>query len=326
MKSFLSIFFVIALMPIAFTQIELISADYFPADLEFQELKKVAQEEVFEDPVRISELENGSLLMAGGCRKYARRVYDTEDSGSLSIEIATLADARSAYSLLTLLAQSGIQGGPPGEAFSSTADTVLLVKGSEWTRLKGRSVSPGLMQRVAASVSNRIASSEQGIPSLIAHLPSPGYDPSSLRYFPGLKIYERYSGNESRNYLKVKSDIEIAQAHYALEDRAGDLLLLSFPTPQVAEEYFDEFPGLSMAKNGEHTLFSKRVGPLVAVLEGDFDSVLADQILDPLKFEYSIRWIYDSATRQKSFGEFQHIFWGQLSNPCFLSHCCVWCR
>jgi hypothetical protein len=138
---------------------------------------------------------------------------------------------------------------------------------------------------------------------VIAHLPSPGYDPLSLRYFPELKLYEEYSGNESRNYLKAKSAVEIASAHYALEGRTGDLLLLSFPTPQVAEEYFEGFSGLTMAQSGEHTLYSKRVGPLVAVLEGDFDSALADRILDPLRFEYSIRWIYDLRNQTK-------VIWG----------------
>jgi hypothetical protein len=124
-----------------------------------------------------------------------------------------------------------------------------------------------------------------------------------LRYFPGLKLYEKFAGNTSANALRVKSDIEIAQARYSLEDRAGDLLLLSFPTPQVAEEYFEEFPGLTRSKSGERALYTKRVGPLVAILEGDFDSVLADRILNPLKFEYSIRWIYDMRNQTK-------IVWG----------------
>jgi len=303
MKFCVRLIFAIALVPMAFSQIQIVSGNYFPAEFEFQELQKVAVEEVFEDPDRISELEEGSLFLDAGCDKYARRVYATENEGSVSIEVATLVDAPAAYSLLTLLGDSGAQDGPPGDAFTSIADTILFAKGREWIRLKGRGVSQELMDQIANSVGNRIESEKQRIPSLIAHLPSPGYDPSSLRYFPGLKLYETYVGSQARKYLNFNSDAEIVQARYTLEDRTGNLFLLSFPTPQVAEEYFEVMPGLNFVEDSENVLYSKKVGPLVAILEGNLDPGLADRILDPLKYEYSIRWIYDKRNQTK-------IIWG----------------
>jgi hypothetical protein len=45
------------------------------------------------------------------------------------------------------------------------------------------------------------------------------------------------------------------------------------------------------------------VGPLVAVLEGVLDPYAADRILGSLKYEYSIRWIYDKQNQSK-------IIWG----------------
>ncbi len=303
MKYCVSLFLAMALFPMAFPQIQLVSGDYFPADLEFRELQKVALEEVFEDPDRISETEDGLLFLAAGCEKYVRRVYATRNGGSLAIEVATLVDARAAYSLLTLLRDSEIQEGPPGDGFTSSAETILFAKGREWVRLKGCTVSAELMERIGNSMSNRIASVEQKIPSLIAHLPSAGYDASSLRYFPELKLYETYSGKQARKYLKFNSDAEIAQARYNLEERAGNLFLLSLPTPQLAEDYFEELPGLDSTKDNETAVYTKKVGPLVAILEGSFDPARADRILNSLKFEYSIRWIYDERNQTK-------IVWG----------------
>ena len=303
MKFCTSFLLAIAMVPMAWTQIQFISGDYFPADFEFKELQKITLDEVLEDPDKISAKENGSLFLDAGCEKYARRVYETESGGSLSIDVATLVDARAAYSLLTLLASSDIQNGPPGDAFTSTAGTMLFSKGREWIQLKNTGVSTELMSQIANSVSNRIASEEKKIPSLIAHLPSPGYDSSSLRYFPELKLYETYAGNQARKYLKFNSNVEIVQARYTLEDQAGDFFLLSFPTPQLAEEYFEVLPDFDSSKSSENALYSKRVGPLVAILEGAFEPGPANQFLSPLKFEYSIRWIYDERNQTR-------IIWG----------------
>jgi hypothetical protein len=303
MKMFVCLFLAIVLAPVALPQIQLVSEDYFPADSEFQELQKLVLEEVFEDPDRISELENGPLFLDAGCDKYARRVYTTGNAASLSIDVATLSDARAAYSLLTLLGDSGIAAGPPGDVFISTADTLLFARGREWIRLKGLGVSAELMKQIANSMSNRIAPSERRFPSLIAHLPSPGCDPSSLRYFPEWKFYETFSGNQARKYLKFNSDAEMVQARYNLEDSTGNLFLLNFPTPQLAEEYFEALPGLNSPKNSEKALYAKKVGPLVAILEGAFDSGVANRVLSHLKFEYSIRWIYDKRNQTR-------IVWG----------------
>jgi len=277
----------------AFPQVRLVSGDYFPADFEFQELPKAASEEVFEDPDRISGIEHGSLFLDLGCKKYARRVYSIENSGSLSIEVATVADAPAAYSLLTLLGDSAVHQGPPGDDFISNADTLLFAQGKEWVRIKGKSVSKNLIERIGGSVSNRIGKAEREVPPLIAHLPSPGYDPSSLLYFSSLKPYETYFGARAREYLKFNSDAEIAEARYTLGNQTGDLFLLSFPTPQVAEEYYERLPGMNPVRERANTLYAKKAGPLVALLEGAFDPRTAERILGPLKFEYSIRWIYD---------------------------------
>ena len=303
MKLFLCLFSAIALAPTAIPQVQLISGNYFPADAEFRELQKIVLEESFENPDEISGTDDGSLLLNAGCEKLVRRVYATENEGALTIDAATLADARAAYSLLTLLGDSVLHDGPPGVSYTSTDHAVLFAKGREWVRLKGPGVSANLMMRIAKSMSNRIDSNERTIPSLIAHLPPPGYDSASLRYFTQLNLYETYAGDRAEKFLKVSSAVEVAQARYSVADRTGNLFLLGFPTPQVAEEYFEALPTMNAVKNSVKTLFAKRVGPLVAILEGDFDPGSADRILHPLKYEYSIRWIYDERNQTK-------IVWG----------------
>lgn len=291
------LFSVLLALANAVAQVSLVSENYFPADLEFRELQKATSEEVFEDPARLSKIGDGRLFSDVGFDKYARRVYSAGDAGSLSIEVVTLRDSRAAYSVLTLLRDSSIQDGPPGDAFALTADAIQFAQDRRWVRIQGHGISQDLLKRIGNSVSNRIGAQRQKLPSLISHLPKPGCDVSSLRYFPGLKSYESYAGNTARGYLKLGSGMEIAQARYSLEDHDGILFLLSFPTSQVADEYFSELSDLRSAEKNTNRIYTKRAGPIVAILDGAFDPKSADKVLSSIKFSYSIRWIYEKRNK-----------------------------
>ncbi len=285
------LFSILAAISTATAQVELVSGDYFPAELEFRELQKVTLDEKFEDPARLSKVENGRLFSDVGFSRYAKRVYSVGDSGSLSVEVVTLRDFRAAYSLLSLLRTGNMQDGAPGDFFSMTPERILFAQGKEWVRIEGRGAPEDLARRVAISVSNRIGPQRPKPPSLVAHMPKLGYDASSLRYYPGIKAFEAYPGNAGTNHFRLSPDMEIAQAHYSLNNYTGTLSLLSFPTGPVAEEYF---AGLTGSESGARTkLYTKRAGPIVGVLEGPFDPRTADKILSSIQYSYSIKWIYE---------------------------------
>lgn len=294
MKSIVLLFWIlVTALPAVPAQVEYLSNDYFPTDQEFFELQKVASEVTYEGPARLLQLPDGQLFKELGFRKYARRVYSLAGSGSLSIEVFTLLDDRAAYSALTLLRSSNIQTGPPGDAFTSTEDGIRFVQGKEWIRIQGKGVPEDLIKQVAGSISNKIGPREGKPPSLVSHLPKTGYDAASLRYFPVAKAFELFYGAEvSSAPFRPNSDMEIAQAHYNLDNHTGSLYLLSFPTSEVAEEYFAGLTGTESGKN-TNKIYTKRAGPLVGILTGSYDPVTADKVLKGIQYKYSLRWVYE---------------------------------
>ncbi len=124
-------------------------------------------------------------------------------------------------------------------------------------------------------------------------MPKLDYDSSTLRYYPGTKAFEDYSGIVGGTNLRLSSDMEIAQARYSQDNRTGTLSLLSFPTAEVAEEYFSGLTGPGSGQKAGNKTYLKRAGPIVAILEGSFDPGTADKILSPIQFSYSIRWVYE---------------------------------
>jgi hypothetical protein len=271
----------------------------FPAISEFPELQKVLLEISFDDPARLAHIEDGRLISAVGFEKYAQRTYSVGKSGEVSIAVTTLMDFRAAYSLLTLLGASNRQKGPPGDAFSQGPMSIRFFQARYWVRIDGRNTSEELLRRVAISVSNRLGPREQKPPSLITHLPETGYDASSLKYFPGLKSFESYSGSRAFKFLKLDFDAEIAQARYVLDNQSGTLTVLNFPTPEVGEEYFTTFSASSFPEKDGDKIYLKRAGPIVAILKGRMDPRSADKILHSISHSYAVRWIFEKPKKTR---------------------------
>jgi hypothetical protein len=283
-----------------FSQTETSPYAYFPEDSEFQELGKAATEEAFENPARLSKIDGGPLFTAAGFEKYVRRLYALRDGGTLSVEIATFMDSHASYSMVTLLRTSDIRKGPPGSAFAETVHGILFSHGKELVRIRSASMSENLIMRIAGSISMRMGPDIPERPSLISHIPNPGFADSSLRYFPGLKSYEAYSGSAAAAKLAAGTDVEIAQARYIVENQTAVLHLLGFPTPEAAEDYFDLLPALRSIQAGGEKVYSKRVGPLVAILDGTLDPPSADRVLNPISYSYSISWIYEKGSQTRT--------------------------
>jgi hypothetical protein len=289
----------LALVSVGSAQVEFVSGNFFPAELEFSELQKVASEETFDTPARLSKIADGQLFSDIGFKKYAKRVYSAGGSASLSIEVLTLLDARAAYSAMTILRNNSIQDGPPGDVFTKTENGIRFAQDKQWVRIQGKEIPEDLVKRVAISVSNRIGSRQPKPPSLVSHLPKTGYDPASVRYFPAPKAFEFYCGSRITVPFRPNSDMEIAQANYTLNNYTGLLYLLSFPTSEVAEEYYTGLSVSGIERTGNKT-YAKRAGPLVGILTGSFDPGTADKILNGIQYKYSLRWVYEKGEKSKT--------------------------
>ena len=297
--------FLVCSLLFSFSLVGTVSAvnDPFPAISEFPELQKVLLDKSFDEPSRLTGIADGRLISAVGFEKYAQRIYSVGKSGEVSVAVITLMDFRASYSLLTLCGASKLREGPPGDAFSQSSSSIRFFQASYWVRIDGRNASEDLLRRVAVSISNRLGPRGQKPPSLTIHLPATGYDASSLRYFPGLKSFESYSGSQAFSSLKLNLDAEIVQARYVLDTQIGILTLLNFPTPEVSEDYFADFSASPFPEKDGDKIYLKRAGPLVAILKGRMDPGSADKILHSISHSYSVRWIFEKPKKAR-------VLWG----------------
>jgi hypothetical protein len=281
-------------------QTEFVRGNFFPAEMEFKELGAVRSERTLENVASPDGIDGGTILVEAGCQRYATREYEVMGGGLLSVEVATLKDPKASYSALTLLRSSPVEEGPPGQFFAAAPGLLLFAQGNLFARIK--SGDADLCRRVAVSVSNRIGPRDSSLPPLVKRMPPEGLDAASTRYFLGPEAFRAYGEQPKGFQLVPTRDLEIAQAKYAEAGTTGVLFVVSFPTNQVAQEFFDGLSGPDVRARPATTTrtFAKRAGPLVAILEGTFEPEQADKILGSLEFQYSIRWIYDKNNRSSA--------------------------
>jgi len=264
-------------------QTQLVSRDFFPAELEFKELQRVNADKSGDGLSSLPDGRESPIFAEAGFLHYARRVYVTDAGSELSIEILTAKDEKAAYSLLTLLRGSRTVPGPPGDEYAAIDGGLILVKGSFWVRIRGSS-SADLYRRIALSISNRIGERAHAVPSLILRLPQSGLEPDSLRYFLGPISLESYGTGISGGHSAFGPEVEIAQAHYKQGGADGVLSLIAFPTGEAAESYFEKVSATEGSTVAQAAIrrYAKKVGPIVGVLQGVFDPAAANDMLKSL--------------------------------------------
>jgi len=264
-------------------------ADFFPEAAEIDSTSR-AFSAGFEDAAGLAKVKDGKLISDVGFIRYERADYS--GTTPLSIEVFTLLDSYAAYSLVTLLRENHIRTGPPGDVFTIGDESLLFVHGRIFVRISGKGTPGELLEKTAEAVSSKTAASSGELPRLAEYFPSAGYDADTLRYFPSAAVYKTWAGVKTPEYIRADYDMEIAVARYFTGNHSGTVSIMKFPTPELAEAYQDDI-ALSMTEVPFGiSIYTRSVGPLVAILEGDFDHVSASRLLSALKFSYSMHWVY----------------------------------
>jgi hypothetical protein len=291
----IALLFLAAIAGKAAAQTQFVGTTNFPAELEFNELHEIKSDIRITEASALSKIGDGLLFAQAGFSEYLARSYALPNKQTLVLEDVTLEDSRAAYSLSTLLRKADLQQGPPGDVYSVDGGSLLFTQGTHFIRIEGGGSSNDLLRRVATSISNRIGPGDPSLPLLIKHFPEDGMKPSTLYYFLGPFSSDAYSPVIDGKSFKSELDMDIAQADYVIGTQHGKLSLINFPTIQLAEDYFDNLGGPGNSEG--RSVYLKRAGPLVGILEGSFDRTDAVSILKPVQFRYSVRWIYDKSNR-----------------------------
>jgi len=149
--------------------------------------------------------------------------------------------------------------------------------------------------------------SSGNLPSFIEFLPHRDYIANTQKYVMGPVALGALELPVSADLVDFGASSEVTLAHYDTPSGEATLMLISYPTPQLAADHLKRIdaahqlaqaqPGVSTIQ-GSGTFFDKRTGPIVAIATGGISDSDAKALLGKVNYEASVTWNTPSENAQ----------------------------
>ena len=205
-------------------------------------------------------------------------------SGKVHLTLYEMADASAAYGIFTL--ERGTDPGGPTPVFIGTdgfrsGNREFIWQSKYLVKLEGpHDAADELGKTISENIFGRSRK-----PPVSSHLPPENLLQGSEKYI----VDEASIGRElelKAGTLGFDDSVEVATADYRVKGKLAHLVLLMYPTQQVAKKYEDQW----VSGADDESSFRKRVGPLIAWVRGSHDPAIAKAILDDVNYESQVTW------------------------------------
>jgi hypothetical protein len=143
------------------------------------------------------------------------------------------------------------------------------------------------------------AGNTRNLPVLPQYLPKSGYVKNTAKYVVGPVGLDKISAPLSAQLVDFNASAEVALGAYQTSGGVATLMLIAYPTPQLAAEHLRRIdaanqpntqpqPGSPIAIAGP--MFAKRTGPIVAIATGAVSQGEARALMSAVNYEADVTW------------------------------------
>lgn len=245
---------------------------------------------------------NATVLNEYRFTDLATATYTRDDGGTLKIRAARFADASGSFGAYTFYLQPQMNKEQIGDQGASLGDRVLFYRGHILIDAQFSKETPmsGAELRELAGMLPRPGGSAGNLPTFIQFLPPRHYIANTQKYVMGPAALASLDLPLTVDQVDFGASSELTLGHYETPSGVATLILISYPTPQLAAEHLrriDAAHGLTDSNqggvstiNGAGTFFDKRTGPLVAIASGGISDSDAKSLLGLVNYEASVTW------------------------------------
>ena len=253
-----------------------------------------------EDPSLADET-NAPVLREYGFQRMEKAIYTRDDGRKLSIKAAVFADASGAYGAFTYYKTPIMRDETIGGQSSSLNNRVLFYQGNILVDAvfdKLTTMSAAELRELAGALPAPAANA-RNLPPLPNYLPK-HLDAKNAKYILGPVALDRVGSPLPTSMVDFKSGAEVVIARY--EAKLGDstLMLIEYPTPQLAAEKLRELdaahqPAQQQSAGAPSLLdvapfFDKRTGPIIVIAAGPLAISEAHALLGSVSYEADVTW------------------------------------
>jgi hypothetical protein len=227
--------------------------------------------------------------------------YTRDDGRTLQIRAARFADASGAFGAYTFYLQPEMAKEQIDDQGASRGQRVLFYRGNvlvdaQFSRESAMSVA---QLRELAGALPRPNGNTANLPSFIEFMPHRGYVANTQKYVMGPAALRAQAPPVSADLVDFNASAEVSLARYNTSSGDATLMLISYPTPQLAAEHLRRIesthqmtrPQDGAARVENSGSFSdKRTGPIIAIATGPVSASDAKSLVGMVNWEASVTW------------------------------------
>ena len=249
----------------------------------------------------IADPANAAVLKEFGFSAFASATYRRDDGRTLKVRAARFADASGAFGAYTFYLQPNMSKEQIGDQAASLNSRVLFYRGHVLVDAAFSSLSAmsAAELRELAGVLPRPSGNAANLPPILAFMPHRGYVANTEKYALGPLAFGALSSPLTAQLVDFTASAEVAVGKYASPGGQATLMLIEYPTPQLAAEHLRRIDtvrqaappqaGVAAIENGS-PFFDKRTGPIIAIAAGPLSESDANALLGLVNYEANVTW------------------------------------
>jgi hypothetical protein len=248
---------------------------------------------------------NAAVLKEYRFTDLAIATYTRDDGRTLKIRAARFADASGGFGAYTFYLQPEMAkekicptDADCGAQAASLGQRVLFYRGNVLVdaQFSQESAMSAEQMRELAGTLPRPSGNSANLPSFIEFMPHRGYVRNTQKYVMGPAALAAQAPPISAELVDFDASAEVSMGRYNTSSGEATLMLISYPTPQLAAEHLRRIDAARQAQAagasaGSSGSFSeKRTGPIIAIATGPVSDSDAKSLVGMVNWEASVTW------------------------------------
>ncbi len=250
----------------------------------------------------VADSVNAALLKEYGFSDFESAAYNRDDGRKLAVKAARFEDTSGAYGAFTYYKLPQMLTEKIGDQGASLNERVLFYRGSilvDAVFEKLSAMSAAELRELAGALPLP-AGSARNLPGLPTYLPKTNYVKNTAKYIVGPVGLEKTGAPIPAPLVDFNAGAEVVLGMYQSSGGNSTLMLISYPTPQIAAEHLRRIdaahqPSTQQPAGGPVILdigpiFDKRTGPIVVLATGALSQSEARSLLAAVNYDADVTW------------------------------------
>jgi hypothetical protein len=244
------------------------------------------------DPLA-ADAANAAVLKEYGFIDVATATYTRDDGRQLSLKAARFEDASGAFGAYTFYRTAEMHSEEIGDQGSSLGQRALFFHGkvlvdAVFQKLSGMSAAE--LRELADSLP-KTPGTEAKLPDLAGYLPKESYVANTAKYIVGPLALGKTAVPLAPEYVDFSKGAEVVLGDYSVSNNAGKLMLIGYPTAQIAGGELAKIESAQQAHQlQESPLAKRRTGRIIVLAGGGLGADAAKSLVSAVNYEADVTW------------------------------------